>query len=167
MELLLLGRRTVWPDLMEVRQILEVAAAELAARRRTPEDLATLQVALEQMAAALTDAEAFAEWDVAFHHRLVRAAHNPILDIVTHPIGELLRASRLAVLNPERHHLSQTLLEEHRAIYLAVERQDPAAAAEAMRRHLAHVAATMWRKLGQYEPGGKENHGPEDQRAGT
>lgn len=149
LNLLLLGQSNVWPNLMEVRQILEGAAVDLAAQRRTAEDLEGLVQALDGMAKTLADAAAFADWDIIFHQRLVKSAHNPVLDLVTQPIGELLRASRLAILNPRRAALSEALRDQHRAIYDAVEQQDGPAAAVAMRAHLERVAWNMWQQLGQ------------------
>lgn len=147
LELRLIDQDRVWPHLMEVRHVLEVAAVELAAERRTGADLAALAEALDGMAGALENAERFAEWDVAFHLRLVVAAQNPVLRSVTEPIGELLRASRLAILNPERGALPHRLLDEHHAIRDAVERRDRPGAAAAMREHLDGVARNMRRHL--------------------
>jgi GntR family galactonate operon transcriptional repressor len=66
-------------DLAEVRGIIEPAAARLAALRRTDEDVAALQLAIEAMAAAAHgDGDAVAA-DVAFHRALLAATHNELL----------------------------------------------------------------------------------------
>lgn len=66
---------------LEVRQAIETHAAALAAQRRTRADLRALEEALTQRSRAVTegDATAFVEADVAFHRRVVAAAHNPLL----------------------------------------------------------------------------------------
>jgi DNA-binding FadR family transcriptional regulator len=67
-------------DVYEVRLIIEVAAAELAAQRRTADDLTALRTALthRREAAAAGDA-AFVSADIALHATVVAAAHNPVL----------------------------------------------------------------------------------------
>jgi len=63
----------------EARFALERACAGLAAQRRKPEHLATMQVQLlRQSLPDLTDEE-FCASDVAFHRALVDAADNPVL----------------------------------------------------------------------------------------
>lgn len=74
-------------DLTEVREIVEPAGARLAALRRTDEDLAELQAALDAMAAAADPAAAI-QADLAFHRALLNATHNELLvrmEIVLEP----------------------------------------------------------------------------------
>ena len=63
----------------EARYALERACAPLAARRRTPDHLATMRAEIHRQAQpGLTD-EAFCASDVAFHRALVDGAGNPVL----------------------------------------------------------------------------------------
>jgi DNA-binding FadR family transcriptional regulator len=64
-------------NLAEVRGIVEPAAARLAARRRTDEDLEHLEEALAAMASA--EQQAIANADVRFHRAVLAAAHNELL----------------------------------------------------------------------------------------
>src|SRR3954451_21529331 len=66
---------------LEVRRALEVGAARLAALHRTPEDVARLRaLVVERNAAArLGDVDAQIAADVAIHHVIGQAAHNPML----------------------------------------------------------------------------------------
>lgn len=66
-------------DLSEMRGIIEPASARLAALRRTDEDLAALEQALEQMAAASRGEGDAIEADVAFHRAMLAATHNELL----------------------------------------------------------------------------------------
>ncbi|MGR3614862.1 MAG: FadR/GntR family transcriptional regulator [Paracoccaceae bacterium] len=63
----------------EARYALERACAPLSARRRTPDQLATMRAEIfRQSQPGLTD-EAFCASDVAFHRALVDGAGNPVL----------------------------------------------------------------------------------------
>lgn len=73
-------RRAAVADVYEVRAMVEVQAARLAAERRTEADVAGLEAALaSRRAAAGGSAGAFVDADVALHAGVVTAAHNPVL----------------------------------------------------------------------------------------
>jgi DNA-binding FadR family transcriptional regulator len=83
--------------LTEARQIIEPAAAEMAARRATSRNLAAIEEAYDAMCAAkLTDLDACARADVAFHVAILRASRNPVLANLGNVIGAaLMNAFRL------------------------------------------------------------------------
>jgi DNA-binding FadR family transcriptional regulator len=83
--------------LTEARQIIEPAAAEMAARRATARNLAAIEEAYDAMCAAkLTDLDACARADVAFHVAILRASRNPVLANLGNVIGAaLMNAFRL------------------------------------------------------------------------
>ena len=83
--------------LTEARQIIEPAAAEMAAKRATGRNLAAIEEAYDAMCAAkLTDLDACAKADVAFHVAILRASHNPVLANLGNVIGAaLMNAFRL------------------------------------------------------------------------
>jgi GntR family galactonate operon transcriptional repressor len=62
-------------QLIEVRHIIEPAAAALAARRATQEDFARMTYAYEAMESAGTNVETFMKADLAFHIACLRASH--------------------------------------------------------------------------------------------
>jgi len=66
-------------DLAEMRGIIEPASARLAALRRTDEDLAALELAIDRMAAAARGDGDAVDADVAFHRALLAATHNELL----------------------------------------------------------------------------------------
>ncbi|MEW9528172.1 FadR/GntR family transcriptional regulator [Microbispora sp. NPDC049125] len=73
-------RRAAVTDVYEVRMLVEVQAARLAALRRTPDDLTALDAALHaRHEAARADDAAFVDADIALHAAVVAAAHNPVL----------------------------------------------------------------------------------------
>ncbi|MEV5280610.1 FadR/GntR family transcriptional regulator [Streptomyces sp. NPDC051994] len=73
-------RRAAVTDVYEVRMLIEVEAAQMAAQRRTDDDLVALNEALAKRrdAAEAGDAE-FVDADIALHAAVVDAAHNPVL----------------------------------------------------------------------------------------
>ncbi|MER7544957.1 FadR/GntR family transcriptional regulator [Actinomadura sp.] len=74
-------RRASVADVYEIRMMLEVRAAELAAERRTDADLTALDAALAARDEAFAGPaiEAFIDADIALHTAVVAAAHNPVL----------------------------------------------------------------------------------------
>ncbi|MGW2813647.1 FadR/GntR family transcriptional regulator [Streptomyces sp. NPDC001415] len=73
-------RRAAVADVYEVRMVMEVEAAQLAARRRTDEDLGALASALAGRRSAVSGSDAeFVDADIALHAAVVAAAHNPVL----------------------------------------------------------------------------------------
>ncbi|MFM9443344.1 FadR/GntR family transcriptional regulator [Streptomyces acidiscabies] len=73
-------RQAAITDVYEVRMLLEVEAAQLAARRRTDDDLLALDAALAKRRDAANGSNAeFVDADIALHAAVVAAAHNPVL----------------------------------------------------------------------------------------
>ncbi|KUJ68909.1 GntR family transcriptional regulator [Streptomyces albus subsp. albus] len=91
----------------ELRSALETQAAQLAARRRTEQDLRQLDVLLDRRERAWEsgDAEAFVAADATLHMAVVAASHNEVLAELYADLGgvlrEFLRADVGAELRPE------------------------------------------------------------------
>lgn len=121
--------------LMELRRIIEPAAAELAARRGTPEDHAAIAKAYQAMVAAGDNVTAFVAADVHFHVTCLRAARNEFLLPVTHAIRASLVAS-MRIANRDSEQNRRVTLPLHKAICDAILTRDTAMAREAMQIHL-------------------------------
>lgn len=63
-------------ELYELREILEPAAAALAARRATPEDLEQIRTALNAMKRSTKDPESFILHEMEFHNAIMQASKN-------------------------------------------------------------------------------------------
>ena len=127
--------------LHEVRRVLEIAVAEMAAERATADDIGDIQDILQRMEAAAGDDEAIAALDVEFHRTLAVATHNPLFIILLDSIAEpLLTIRRLALVDPETYGKS---LQHHREILDKVVGRDPNAARQAMMAHLDQSEDTM------------------------
>lgn len=135
-------------QLFELRMTVETASAELAARRRTAEDLAAIASALAAMRAPADFASAAAA-DVAFHRAIAVAAHNPCFPSLGDFVGHQLLATRQAAWeNAARYRGGSAAADgEHEAMVDAIRAQDPAAARQAAQRHLRGAAARMGLQL--------------------
>jgi GntR family transcriptional repressor for pyruvate dehydrogenase complex len=123
-------------QLTEVRRIVEVGAASLAARRRTPFDLSRMAEALATAGAAFEDGDvdAFCGADLAFHQAVLDAVGNHFVPALLVPVDAALREIRSRTSRDRR--ASRRALVMHTRIYEAIRRRSSSAAAEAMRRHL-------------------------------
>ncbi|VVD83952.1 FadR/GntR family transcriptional regulator [Pandoraea terrigena] len=150
-------------DVLEMREVLEAKAVELAAARATPEDIARLAQALEALEAAYATYAAYAaghdgldgegdarrqslltrvpELDAHFHLALAEATHNLVLVHLMHAIFELLRGS---VADNYRAIVSHgadlaELIDQHRRIFTAVASHDATLAQRSLREHLTFI----------------------------
>jgi DNA-binding FadR family transcriptional regulator len=121
--------------LMEVRRIIEPAAAALAAERGTTKDLARLSAAYQAMENAGGDVQAFMDADLSFHVSCLEAAHNEFLLPIAHAVRTELMTS-MSVTNRDADENRRVSLPLHRAICDAIVARDPDAARLAMQRHL-------------------------------
>jgi GntR family transcriptional repressor for pyruvate dehydrogenase complex len=126
-------------QLLEVREIVDIPIARLAAHRRTDEQLAALRATLVDPYTA--DAEAMVAVHHRFHRELAAACGNPLLELIAHPLQSLSNAVRL----PETRGRDEwaRVDADHRAILDAVVRGDGAAAAAASASHLGHLRAFL------------------------
>ncbi|GAA1189221.1 FadR/GntR family transcriptional regulator [Streptomyces hebeiensis] len=134
----LVERRRRLPDVLEAREALETKLAELAAERRTEEDLAALRDALRHMADEIEAGGLGVEGDRLFHAAVTAAAHSALLAEFMRSISEQIAESRTESLRqPGRPGRS---LAQHRAILDAIAARRGKPAATAMRRHVRTVA---------------------------
>ena len=124
-------------DLLELRRLLEVEMAGLAAERASAEQIAAMQATIDRMRADADQPEACIDHDIAFHRLLGEATGNVLLPLVLEPVGQLLRASRLATIhNPGTIDRS---IAAHEEILRCVAVHESARARQAMGRHLIQV----------------------------
>ncbi|GMG84276.1 FadR/GntR family transcriptional regulator [Paralimibaculum aggregatum] len=125
---------------LEFRCSIEPDAAYYAAIRRGPRELAGIAAALDDFD-RLEHEPARRRVDMAFHRSIAEAARNDhyarALDVIDYDIEiGITLARHLSQLGQEERRTA--IFAEHRAIYLGIEAQDPAAAREAMLRHLEY-----------------------------
>lgn len=133
-------------SLIEVRKMIEVGSAGLAAKRRTSADLQAMAACLHRMEKHLEDEEASQHDDFLFHVLLAEASHNevliPMLQMFHQKCAEHMGETRRMWLFGERSSTTQ-LLEEHRRIYEAIDAQDDKLASHRMLEHLSKIEARL------------------------
>ncbi|OLZ49741.1 FadR/GntR family transcriptional regulator [Amycolatopsis keratiniphila] len=134
----LVARRSRLPEVLEAREAMETKLAELAALRRTDEDLAAIDAALEFMKSEIEDGGHGAEGDRRFHEAITAAAKNALLAEFMRSIDTQIAESRNESLRqPGRPWRS---LSQHQRIAEAIREGAPKAAATAMRQHVQTVS---------------------------
>lgn len=121
-------------EILEVRRIIEVEVAGLAAQRRTADELAQMRMLIVGLDESLRDAEAFTALDYELHAAILHAARNRLLIDMLHPVTEVLRAAR-RITNRRVRSLSISQ-RGHTELVEAIAARDEEAARDAMRRHI-------------------------------
>ncbi len=131
--------------LMELRAIVEVAAAELAARRHTRDDLRAMRRALEGMRAAIQIRGDGVPADDAFHRAVAAASHNPYLSRFIEFLGHHFSDTRRPVWTPEGHGLGRphAAQREHEDLFGAITAGNVRGARRAAATHLRRSAARL------------------------
>lgn len=132
-------RRAAVTDVHEVRMAVEVHAARLAARRRTPEDVTSMERGLEGRRAASASSDA----DITFRAAVVAAAHNPVLADLFREFTPVLRGGLIEspALSALRDDDPNTADEAHAALVRAGADGDAEGAAEIPRAELEDLFA--------------------------
>jgi GntR family transcriptional repressor for pyruvate dehydrogenase complex len=131
-------------SLFELRGILEVQAAALAARRRTNEDLSAMEGALTTMREAPYGSVMWLKTDLEFHKTVAGATGNAYMVQFLMFVSEKVRESILASGNQQRSEdLAAVTLGEHQRILDAIAAGDADEAQDAMRAHLHNAAGRV------------------------
>ncbi len=150
MSLFLRGSSTLdYPKVHEVRAMLEVEVAGLAAERATDEDIAQMREICMRMEAE-DDVEAASLHDVEFHRAIARGTHNELHLLLLDSIGEALieirRENLIAGSGPDT-------IAAHREILERIAARDRDGARRAMRAHLENVEEHWRRRTGALRAG--------------
>jgi GntR family transcriptional repressor for pyruvate dehydrogenase complex len=130
-------------DLFELRRILEVEAAALAAERHGARHLDEMEAAIEEMAVSLGDngGDRFIEADLRFHLAVAEATGNRLVLHSMQAVRDVVRRALMTVFvipqSPE------SAVVEHRAIRAAIASGDPSRARQEMTDHLVRVEADV------------------------
>ncbi|AWN31418.1 FadR/GntR family transcriptional regulator [Streptomyces sp. NEAU-S7GS2] len=139
-------RRAAVADVYEVRAMVEVQAARLAATRRTEADIAAMRAALGgRRSAAGAGHAAFVDADIALHAAVVDAAHNPVLTDLFTEFAPALRQGLIDLVellglgNEEPQHGDA----RHAALVEAVADGDGEAASRVLQSELEETLAQL------------------------
>ena len=135
-------------ELLEVRRGIEIESAQLAAQRRTPEELAQMKTIVEKMKVQVANPEAFANLDLEFHQIMATATRNAMLFFLVDTIRDEQKETILAGL---RSRFSSQKMSEivmiHEEIVAAMEEQDAKKAQQSMTIHFDYAEQAVG-----YEP---------------
>ena len=126
--------------LTELREIIEPAAASLAANSRTEEQLAAIGAALNDM----RNAPAIAQWveaDLAFHTAVLQATNNPLLM----PLAAIIDSALESLLGVTARSASDFKrgLPDHQKVFDAIQNRDAQSALHRMAGMLADTRTLM------------------------
>lgn len=131
-------RRADILEVYEVRKILEVQIAGLAARHRTAEDLAEMAFHLDKQKeyTALHDKEGYVNSDLAFHMAVAAATHNATLADL---YSIFARDTRRAVVNEINDPEITYQVDFHDRLYAAISEQNSAEAQKWTAEYLDNI----------------------------
>ena len=137
--LYLRGGSLEYPRVHEVRKLLEIEIAGLAAERASDDHVRSMRQICERMEAEVArgEVEPASRLDLEFHRELARSTDNALYLLLLDSIGEALLVVRRD--NLRKSSAAADALRSHREILEGVEAHDRGAAREAMRRHLDNV----------------------------
>ena len=134
-------------ELLEARELLEVPAARLAARRRQEHDLERLRAAIPGSPLELGAQEQFAH-NADFHSVVLEASGNVLLAIAAQPVFDVLQTRLARSTLGSRFH--RTINTHHRAIAAAIEAGDEVTAGGEMLAHVEYLRPfyeKAWRRM--------------------
>jgi GntR family transcriptional repressor for pyruvate dehydrogenase complex len=148
MSLYLRGQSIPYEKVHEVRTMIEIQVAGLAAERGADEEIATLRQIHDEVAVLTEgdDFEALAIADVEFHRQLARMTANELHMLMLDAIGDVLLEVRVeTVANRDD---SRAAVIAHGQVLERVAARDPEGARNAMAAHLEQ-ALQEWVRLGR------------------
>ena len=139
----ILRDHSLFANLFELRSILEVEAAGLAAARRSRKHLTAVGAALERLYNSQRTPQSV-DADLEFHRAIARASDNVYVVMFVNFISEHIRAS-IGEANERVDAATRERIdkEEHGAIYEAIKAKEVERARESMRWHIAKAKGRL------------------------
>ncbi|MBU2867811.1 FadR/GntR family transcriptional regulator [Pacificibacter marinus] len=140
------SNRASLEEAMELLIPIEVAAARIAAKHRTDEDLKKIKRALIGMEYAIASDQLGVEEDYLFHQAIIDSTHNQhFISLCHHLEATAKNIIRQARSNTKKNlsELQDAVQAEHNAIYQALKDGNEAEAAHTAERHLLNAAARI------------------------
>jgi DNA-binding FadR family transcriptional regulator len=123
-------------ELNEIRAVLEIPAARWAAERRSDEDIVRLREAAAMVESGTSMIERTGT-STGFHQLILDAAGNRLLSMIAPPVWNVFQRLHAAEGVPRE--AWPDIDDDHKLILEHIEKQQPEAAAEAMRVHLLRM----------------------------
>ena len=135
--------------LAEIRRVLEVEIAALAAERATSDQQVELQQLCREMRQQAGSAQALADLDLRFHLLLTDGTQNQLFRILLTPLIEQLREHFLSMWEGYGSRPLELVFQQHESLVTAIQSGQPDQARRAMWEHLSYSAEVLAAKLQQ------------------
>jgi DNA-binding FadR family transcriptional regulator len=132
--------------LVELRHLIEPAAAGLAAARGGREKIASIGAALDAMRRSVDDLEAFNRADAEFHVAVFVASNNVLIDRLSTIMRPLLDVT--FALQVSARAGNADIVDMHAAVYEAIVAGDVASARQGMERILSMATVEVEQAIG-------------------
>jgi GntR family transcriptional repressor for pyruvate dehydrogenase complex len=142
---LLLRKRKLVAELLDVRKILEPALAARAATHASDEEIAHLEDVLRRQSEKTARGESTVEEDSEFHYAIALAAGNSVVRKLLDVLMDLLRETRARSLQVEGR--LERSLAGHRRVLHAIQHRDAEEAERAVRQHLEEIESIVMKRL--------------------
>ena len=149
MYLQLLAQDDIDLRLAEIRRVLDVEVAGLAAVRAGPEQRQELERLCREMRGFADSPRVLAQLDFSLHQVLAEATQNELFGVLLTPLMEQLRDHFAYAWEHYGARPPETVFRQHEAIVAAVNRRDPEAARSAMSEHIAYYCDILQARLSQ------------------
>jgi GntR family transcriptional repressor for pyruvate dehydrogenase complex len=143
MYLQLLDQDDIDLRLAEIRRVLEVEIAALAAARATAEECQELRRLCQEMRKHTGAPSVLAEMDFQFHLLLAEATRNELFGVLLTPLIEQLREHFVYAWEHYGARPVEGVFEHHEAIVAAVQAGDAELARRAMAEHIAYYISIL------------------------
>ncbi len=134
---ILLQKRKLVGELLDVRKMIEPPLAARAAMHATPEEVGEMESILRRQQERMRGGDLAVEEDSEFHYAIALAADNSVVLKVLDVLMDLLRDTRERSLQVEGR--PEKSMAGHQEILDAIRRRDAAGAEAAMCRHIESV----------------------------
>ena len=133
-------------SLFELRNVVESAAAGLAALRRSAAHVKSMRLALKGMAEHTLATPAGRQADLDFHTTLLNATHNPFIISLTSGVSAAINTT--TIFKQRKHPLRRDPLPDHERVFEAIVARDAGKAQQAMSEliELARMDTPMSRR---------------------
>lgn len=119
-------------DVVEARELLEIAMSKLILQRVNERDIQVLEELYENMENALGDGKAYVDYDAKFHLAMSICTHNRVLSIMTGTLNNMVNREQLLRSREVRVRANG----EHRKIIEALKAQNEEELLEAIGVHI-------------------------------
>jgi GntR family transcriptional regulator, transcriptional repressor for pyruvate dehydrogenase complex len=142
---LLLRKRTLVAELLDVRKMLEPALAARAAVHASDEEIVHLEEILRRQREKTARGQSTVEEDTEFHYSIALAAGNSVVRKLLDVLMDLLRETRARSLQVEGR--LERSLAGHLRVLDAIRQRDPEGAERAVRQHLDEIESIVMKRL--------------------